>query len=47
MADAVHPHLSWLRAHYTQGVPRAYEDLLVIPFDIPDDYAPVCEDSLP
>ena len=37
-----HPHLSWLRAHYREGTPVVFEDLLLIPFTGPDDYAPEC-----
>ncbi|MBN1965952.1 MAG: glycosyltransferase family 39 protein [Anaerolineae bacterium] len=43
-----HPHLGWLRAHYTAGEPVAFEDLLVIPFTDPDDVArsaPGCEEA--
>ncbi len=38
-----HPHLSWLRAHYVERDSVAFEDLLIIPFSQPDDYAPTCD----
>jgi mannosyltransferase len=38
-----HPHLAWLRTHYTEGETVAFEDLLVIVFSGPDGYAPVCD----
>lgn len=40
-----HPHLAWLRAHYTEEAPVVFADLLVVPFTGPDNYAPVCEDD--
>ncbi len=42
---AAHPHLAWLRAHYQEDAPLTFEDLLIIPFHTPDDYAPVCEEA--
>ena len=45
-----HPHLSWLRAHYHEGEPVAFSDLLVIPFTDPDDVARAgsgCEEASP
>ncbi len=45
-----HPHLSWLRAHYTEGQPVAFQDLLIIPFTGPDATArsePDCGASSP
>jgi len=42
-----HPYLDWLRTHYSEGQAVAFEDLLVVPFSGPDDYAPLCpEDAL-
>ncbi len=41
-----HPHLAWLRAHYQEeGEALAFQDLRVIPFSQPDDYAPACPED--
>ncbi|MFC1960176.1 glycosyltransferase family 39 protein [Chloroflexota bacterium] len=36
------PHLNWLRSHYAEKEPVRFADLLIIPFDNPEDYAPLC-----